>query len=121
MLLNIVNTLRGKFVSERADSDDVVQVQSLLDLQKHSDLAKRKMDIFVVLPNSYDKGRDIAGEFLNGKVVIVNFVKLSSEEKQRMFDYLNGAAYTVSADIKQVTQDTIVYIPSEFVAAKLRV
>lgn len=79
-----------------------------------------KMDILVTLPNNYDKGKELAKEFLNGKVIVVNFIRLSAEDKQRVFDYLNGVAYVTNADIKQVTTDTIVYLPAAFSAMKLR-
>lgn len=83
-------------------------------------LKATKMDILVTLPNNYEKGKEVAREFLSGKVVVVNFVRMSAEDKQRVFDYLNGAAYVTHADIKQVTTDTIVYIPATFGAMKIR-
>ena len=79
-----------------------------------------KIDILVTLPNSYDKGKELAKDFVNGKIVIVNFVRLSIAEKQRVFDYLNGVAYVINTEIKQITADTIVYLPSNFEAMKIR-
>lgn len=79
-----------------------------------------KMNILVTIPNNYEKGKEIAKDFLDGKVIVVNFVRLSIADKQRVFDYLNGVAYVLNADIKQVTIDTIVYLPATFVAMKIR-
>lgn len=121
MLLNIVNPSKAELPDDGLAQCGLNEVRAICsNLQSHSNLDKSKMNILVTLPNSYEQGRDIARELLSGKIIVVNFLKLSVADKQRIFDFLNGVAYTLDAEIKQVTADTIVYMPENFAAMKLR-
>ena len=75
--------------------------------------------ISVVSPSNYEGAKMYAEELRNGNTVIVCFDKLSAEDKQRAYDYLNGVAYMLNSDISVVTPNVLVYSPVNVTTERL--
>lgn len=109
-----------KIFYKDAELDDY-QEESTEDFQEPITIVKKQhMDISIIVPTDFTGAKLHAGEIIAGKTVIACFDKLSAEDRQRVYDYMNGVAYTVSADIRIIAQNILLYVPQNVKVERLR-
>lgn len=70
---------------------------------------KNKMIVFH--PETFDDVRDICDEIKNRRAAIVNLEKLNREDAKRILDFMMGATYALSGNVKKVGNGIFVFAP----------
>ena len=55
---------------------------------------------------------------MGGAAILVSFEAVDAALKNRIFDYLNGVSYIVSASVEYISDDLLMYAPSQVTVAK---
>ena len=69
------------------------------------------VEMKVVSPTSYDAAPSIANLLCDGVTVLLNLEKTNKEVSRRLIDFLSGAAYALSGDVKRVAENTFAITP----------
>jgi cell division inhibitor SepF len=69
------------------------------------------MKIVVHEPLSYEEAPEIVDDLKSRKAVVVNFQQLEANLKRQIFDFINGALYTMEGKIQKVTKDIFILAP----------
>ncbi|GAB6092319.1 cell division protein SepF [Furfurilactobacillus curtus] len=65
-------------------------------------------------PRIYSDVKEIAQQLLESQAVIVNFDKLDDQSSRRMVDFLTGAVFAISGEIKRVGDTIFLCTPNSF-------
>lgn len=69
------------------------------------------MKLILIEPKKYEEVQKITDDLKNKKATIINFEKTDKETAQRMVDFLSGATYAISGNVKKVSNSIIVVAP----------
>lgn len=69
------------------------------------------MKIVVHEPLTYEEAPEIVDDLKARKAVVVNFQQLEIGLKRQIFDFINGALYTMDGKIQKVTKDIFILAP----------
>ena len=117
MLAEIISAVKNKFVTEEHEEfEQEYFPETIKDEIIKPTLKTNKLSIVAVYPNSFEEAKVLVKELVEGKALLFSFSKLNTVEKQRTFDFLNGVAYVINANVEKVTRETIFYSP---VSAKI--
>ena len=78
------------------------------------------LDIMVRTPRSFTDVREYADSLIAGSAILVSFEAVDGALKNRIFDYLNGVSYIVSASVEYISDDLLMYAPAQVTVAKER-
>ena len=78
---------------------------------KNSSLEGNNIELKVVRPEGIDEISTIADYLIAGCTVVLNLELLDKPAITRMLDFLNGVAYTMDGEIKNVSQGTYIITP----------
>ena len=78
---------------------------------KNSSLEGNNIELKVVRPEGIDEISTIADYLIAGCTVVLNLELLDKSAITRMLDFLNGVAYTMDGEIKNVSQGTYIITP----------
>ena len=76
------------------------------------------LDIMVRTPRSFTDVREYADSLMGGAAIMVSFEAVDGALKNRIFDYLNGVSYIISASVEYISDDLLMYAPSQVTVAK---
>ena len=76
------------------------------------------LNIMVRTPRSFTDVREYADSLMGGAAILVSFEAVDAALKNRIFDYLNGVSYIVSASVDYISDDLLMYAPSQVTVAK---
>ena len=76
------------------------------------------LNIMVRTPRSFTDVREYADSLMGGAAILVSFEAVDATLKNRIFDYLNGVSYIVSASVEYISDDLLMYAPSQVTVAK---
>ena len=76
------------------------------------------LDIMVRTPRSFTDVREYADSLMGGAAILVSFEAVDGALKNRIFDYLNGVSYIVSASVEYISDDLLRYAPAQVTVAK---
>ena len=76
------------------------------------------LNIMVRTPRSFTDVREYADSLMGGAAILVSFEAVDAALKNRIFDYLNGVSYIVSASVEYISDDLLMYAPSKVTVAK---
>lgn len=65
-------------------------------------------------PRIYSDVKEIAAQLLDNQAVIVNFDKLDEQSSKRIVDFLTGAVFAISGEIKRVGETIFLCTPNNF-------
>ena len=77
-----------------------------------------RLNIIVRTRMSCTDGREDGGFRMGGAAILVSFEAVDAALKNRIFDYLNGVSYIVSASVEYISDDLLMYAPSQVTVAK---
>ena len=78
------------------------------------------LNIMVRTPRSFTDVREYADSLMGGSAILVSFEAVDAALKNRIFDYLNGVSYIVSASVEYISDDLLMYAPAQVTVAKER-
>ena len=107
---------RKKILFTKRQDNDIVEGETPLE----PTTAPQGMIISVATPCDFEYAKMAAAELLLNHILVVRFDEIKFEDKQRAYDYLNGAAYMLNFDIKAVSQHVMLYAPTNVTAEHLR-
>ncbi|MGM9569576.1 MAG: cell division protein SepF [Phascolarctobacterium sp.] len=76
------------------------------------------LNIMVRTPRSFTDVREYADSLMGGAAILVSFEAVDAALKNRIFDYLNGVSYIVSASVEYISDDLLMYAPAQVNVAK---
>ena len=76
------------------------------------------LNIMVRTPRSFTDVREYADSLMGGAAILVSFEAVDAALKNRIFDYLNGVSYIVSASVEYISDDLLMYAPAQVTVAK---
>ena len=76
------------------------------------------LNIMVRTPRSFTDVREYADSLMSGSAILVSFEAVDAALKNRIFDYLNGVSYIVSASVEYISDDLLMYAPAQVTVAK---
>ena len=108
------------------DWDDEPEVKSTRSTQAHtssrstrkatpygrSSKIVRSMEVCVSKPDEFDTCQEICDIILSGRAAIINFDAVTTQEAQRIIDFVSGSCYAINGNIKPIS-DTIVIVTPE--------
>ncbi|GAA0299299.1 cell division inhibitor SepF [Gracilibacillus halotolerans] len=62
-------------------------------------------------PRSYEEVQDIADHIMNRRSVVVNLQRVDVQEARKIIDFLGGAVYALSGEMKKVGSQTFLCAP----------
>lgn len=70
------------------------------------------MEVSIQKPAAFDDSRDICDVLLTGKAAIVNLEGIDVEVAQRIIDFISGACYSMSGNIRKVSSYIFIVTPA---------
>jgi cell division inhibitor SepF len=70
------------------------------------------MEVCVSKPIDFNTSQEISDILLSGKAAIINFDGVTSQEAQRIIDFVSGACYAVNGSAKQISNTIVIVTPS---------
>ena len=67
----------------------------------------------IVEPMYYKDAQTIAEALVNGKIIYIYLTKLSTQEANRIIDFLTGVVYGLNGDIERLDQELFICTPTE--------
>ena len=71
------------------------------------------IELKVLKPNSFEELLNAVDYLVDGKTVLLNLEGVENPLMRRMIDFISGAAYALSANIKQATKDSYFIAPKK--------
>lgn len=75
---------------------------------------QRSSKIALYEPRLYADVKQIAGQLLNDRAVIVNFTQMDTKVASRIVDFLNGTVFAIGGDIKRIGKEIFLCTPKNF-------
>ena len=97
-------------------SDDMEEQQE--EYTRPRLLKSGHLNIMVRTPRSFTDVREYADSLMGGAAILVSFEAVDGALKNRIFDYLNGVSYIISASVEYISDDLLMYAPSQVTVAK---
>lgn len=70
------------------------------------------MEVSIQKPATFDDSRDICDVLLTGKAAVVNLEGIDVEVAQRIIDFISGACYSMSGNIRKVSSYIFIVTPA---------
>jgi len=72
---------------------------------------KPNANIIVRTPEAFNDVQEYADGLIAGNILMINLEDLGGAERNRIFDYMNGVAYIVGANIDLIGDQLLIYCP----------
>lgn len=109
--MDFKNTAMKFFTSAEDEEREVQYVGPRLVKTSH-------LNIMVRTPRSFTDVREYADSLMSGSAILVSFEAVDAALRNRIFDYLNGVSYIVSASVSYINDDLLLYAPEQVEIAK---
>ncbi|HLR21346.1 MAG TPA: cell division protein SepF [Tissierellaceae bacterium] len=105
------------YEDEVVDLDDSLEIPTATKTKKINNNVvnlhtNSNMKIIVHEPLSYEEAPTIIDDLKSRKAIVVNFEQLDTELKRQIFDFINGALYSIEGKIQKVTKDIFILAPN---------
>lgn len=87
-----------------AETNKPKNVVSLQSVQKSTKM-------ILCEPRSFEEAQDIADHIINRRSVVVNLQRVDVQEARKIIDFLGGAVYALSGEMKKVGSQTFLCAP----------
>ena len=74
---------------------------------------KKKYKLIFYKPDSYNEVKTITDDLRDNRPVIVNIEEMEKTEARRILDFVSGAVYALSGNVKKVGQDVFLFAPHD--------
>lgn len=68
--------------------------------------------VVIIKPTTFDEATNIVDDVRNRKIVVVNTTSLEPRIAQRLLDFIGGASYALSGELKDVGKGIYILSPS---------
>ena len=109
--MNILETIKKWLYEPDPDPDDPegkIEDDYQRDYQIEESIKGIKAFIVVTKPKGFEEVEQLCSHLKSGKAILLNTEKMSSEDKQRMIDFLSGVVMAKDGTIAKIYQN--VYI-----------
>ncbi|MBD5560740.1 MAG: cell division protein SepF [Clostridia bacterium] len=72
-----------------------------------------KVSLLIYKPSSYEETQNIIDNLKNNRPIIVNLDELDTDVAQRILDFISGAVYALSGNIRKAARNIFVVAPNE--------
>lgn len=72
-----------------------------------------KVSLLIYKPSSYEETQNIIDNLKNNRPIIVNLDELDTDVAQRILDFISGAVYALSGNIRKAARNIFVVAPHE--------
>ena len=94
--------------------DELYEAEEVEDEENASiSLGGGNIELKVLKPTSFEELLKAADYLIDGKTVLLNLEGTETALMRRMIDFISGAAYALSANIKQATKDSYFIAPGK--------
>lgn len=69
------------------------------------------MEVTIKEPLTYEDGKAVLDDIINGKTVVLNLEMLEMDKKTQIFYFVSGGLYSLRGSISNVTKDIYVLVP----------
>lgn len=76
-------------------------------------VSSRSMEVCVSKPVDFNTCQEISDIILSGRAAIINFDGVTTQEAQRIIDFVSGACYAINGSAKQISDTIVVVTPEE--------
>jgi len=87
------------------------KVINMADTKKNTE-SNTEMNMIIFRPTEYDQAQTIIDYLKLRKPIIVNLDEIEVSVAQRILDFITGAVYALSGDIKKAARNIFVVVPS---------
>ncbi|WP_051350870.1 cell division protein SepF [[Acholeplasma] multilocale] len=108
---NSVENYKSEFNQQLLESDEELQTfdEEFFDEAKTiSQDVKKRTQLFA--PVSYSAIQPVVDALLEDKVILLDFAKLSEEDKRRVKDFLSGVVYSMNGEFKKLENQVFKFI-----------
>lgn len=75
--------------------------------------AARSMEVCVSKPDDFNACQEVCDIILSGKAAIINFDAVTTQEAQRIIDFVSGSCYAINGNIKQISETIVIVTPED--------
>lgn len=88
------------------------QTQVQAQPQKQPEHKGQELKIGVFAPKTFDDVQAMVDEIRELRAVIVNYDLVDAALQRRICDFMNGACYVLDGDVRRVSDNMVLYVPS---------
>lgn len=121
-ILNKVKYFIGLEDLEEDYMDDLEEIEEVENSERQTSKSKKNkvfnihtnnnVKLVIHEPSRYEDTIKVIDDIKNRKPVVLNLLKLESEEKRKVFDFTSGAIYALEGNIQKVAKDIFILAPS---------
>ncbi len=78
-----------------------------------SSSASRSMEVCVSKPIDFNTCQEISDIILSGRAAIINFDAVTTQEAQRIIDFVSGSCYAINGSAKQISDSIVIVTPED--------
>lgn len=78
-----------------------------------SSSSSRGMEVCVSKPVDFNTCQEISDIILSGRAAIINFDAVTTQEAQRIIDFVSGACYAINGSAKQISDSIVIVTPED--------
>ncbi|MGN0204902.1 MAG: cell division protein SepF [Coprococcus sp.] len=78
-----------------------------------SSVSSRGMEVCVSKPIDFNTCQEISDIILSGRAAIINFDAVTTQEAQRIIDFVSGACYAINGSAKQISDSIVIVTPED--------
>ena len=75
--------------------------------------AARSMEVCVSKPDDFNACQEVCDIILSGRAAIINFDAVTTQEAQRIIDFVSGSCYAINGNIKQISETIVIVTPED--------
>lgn len=76
-------------------------------------LPSRSMEVCVSKPVDFNTCQEISDIILSGRAAIINFDAVTTQEAQRIIDFVSGSCYAINGSAKQISDSIVIVTPED--------
>ena len=110
---------KPSFTPQRETRKMFTQTQTATDkLVSFDDGARRRAgakatgEVFVIKPQAFDDAQTVVDFMKKGKVIVINMEGLQLEPAQRIIDFIGGACYGITGELRAISDNIFIAVPS---------
>lgn len=104
-----VRSYRSQSLSGDTTKVNVQNSQSTRSSKKS--YGSSNMEVTIKEPLTYEDGKAVLDDIINGKTVVLNLEMLEMDKKTQIFYFVSGGLYSLRGSISNVTKDIYVLVP----------
>lgn len=76
-------------------------------------VASRSMEVCVSKPVDFNTCQEISDIIISGRAAIINFDAVTTQEAQRIIDFVSGSCYAINGSAKQISDSIVIVTPKD--------